>query len=313
MLDLAERADRSEAFDTVWIGDSILAKARLEAVALLGALAARTRRVRLGVGCMASFPHRHPVLLAHQWASLDVISRGRMLLAACIGGPDRQGPSFVLEHRAMGIRSSERVARLEEGIAALRALWAEGPATHTGRFYRFENVDLRPRPVQRPCPIWIASNPTSATYKHGAPGGNAERMMRRVGRLADGWMTNRMPPAIFRELWAMVAASAQEAGRDPSTFGSCLYHNININPDRAAAYEETKRFLDLYYYTDFPKPFVDSWTAYGSADECVEQLSGYFDAGVRQITLRLCSWDQRRQYEQLVENVLPAFGITAVA
>jgi alkanesulfonate monooxygenase SsuD/methylene tetrahydromethanopterin reductase-like flavin-dependent oxidoreductase (luciferase family) len=73
----------------VW-ADSLLAKPRLEAVTLLSALGAVTSRVRLGVGCMATFVHRHPVLFAQQWASLDVISGGRAWLVVCLGGPDEQ-------------------------------------------------------------------------------------------------------------------------------------------------------------------------------------------------------------------------------
>ena len=81
LVDLAGDAEASGAFDAVWVGDSLLAKPRLEAVTLLGALAGATRRVRLGVGCLATFVHRHPVLLAQQWASLDVLSEGRTWLA----------------------------------------------------------------------------------------------------------------------------------------------------------------------------------------------------------------------------------------
>src|SRR3990172_4988697 len=77
ILDLAGIADREQAFDSVWVGDSLIAKPRLEAIALLSAIAARTRRVALGTACMASFVYRHPVLFAIQWASLDVISGGR--------------------------------------------------------------------------------------------------------------------------------------------------------------------------------------------------------------------------------------------
>jgi alkanesulfonate monooxygenase SsuD/methylene tetrahydromethanopterin reductase-like flavin-dependent oxidoreductase (luciferase family) len=87
LLEITERAEASGAFDTVWVGDSLLAKPRLEAVSLLSALAAVTSRVRLGVGCLATFVHRHPLLFAQQWASLDVISGGRSLLAVCLGGP----------------------------------------------------------------------------------------------------------------------------------------------------------------------------------------------------------------------------------
>src|SRR3712207_603212 len=85
LLRLAERADQSEQFQSVWVGDSLLGKPRLEAVALLAGIAARTKRVRLGPACMASFPLRDPVLLAYQWASLDQLAGGRTVLIACTG------------------------------------------------------------------------------------------------------------------------------------------------------------------------------------------------------------------------------------
>ena len=168
LLDQAEQAEASGVFDSVWVGDSLLAKPRLESITLLSALAGVTRRMRLAVGCMATFVHRHPVLLAQQWASLDVLSEGRALLAVCLGGPDSANAAQAAEHAVMGIASGERVERLEEGITILRKLFAEPSASHAGRFYRFDQVGLLPRPVQQPCPIWIASNPTALTWKGGA-------------------------------------------------------------------------------------------------------------------------------------------------
>src|SRR5258705_12437284 len=89
LIELSQQAEASGAFDTLWVGDSLLAKPRLEAVALLSALAGATSRMRLPVGCMATFVHRPPPLLTPQWASLAVLSRGRALRAARLGGPDR--------------------------------------------------------------------------------------------------------------------------------------------------------------------------------------------------------------------------------
>ena len=86
LFDMARRGEDSGAFSAVWVGDSLLAKPRLESITLLSALAAITKKVKLAVGCMATFPHRHPALLAQQWASLDVISGGRSWLAVCLGG-----------------------------------------------------------------------------------------------------------------------------------------------------------------------------------------------------------------------------------
>src|SRR5712692_6576687 len=246
LLELSQQAETSGVFDARWVGDSLLAKPRLEAVALLSALAGATSRLKLGVGCMATFVHRHPLLLAQQWASLDVLSGGRSLLAVCLGGPDEQSPAQALEHRVMGVRSVERVGRLEEGIQILRQVFTGEKVAHQGRFYQFEGVRIEPRPVQQPCPIWIASNPTGLTWKGGASASAAvvERSFRRIACHANGWMTNKLSPAEFRAQFARIQAMASEEGRDPAKLGSALYHNVNINEDRQKALAESKAFLD---------------------------------------------------------------------
>ena len=261
LLDLTEQGEASGAFDTIWVGDSLLAKPRLESVTLLSALAAITTRVRLGVGCMATFAHRHPVLLAQQWASLDVLSNGRSWLVVCLGGPNEAGAAQALKHTAMGIQARERIGRLEEGMAILRQLFHDTQVSHHGRYYQFDGVTLQPSPVQNPCPIWIASNPTGLTWRGGASASEAviERSFRRVARYADGWMTNKVTPAQFRQQWGRITAMAREEGRDVARLGSALYHNININEDRSAALAESKTFLDTYYTANFSQSFVDGW------------------------------------------------------
>jgi alkanesulfonate monooxygenase SsuD/methylene tetrahydromethanopterin reductase-like flavin-dependent oxidoreductase (luciferase family) len=311
LIDLTVSAEASGVFDAVWAGDSLLAKPRLESVTLLSALAAATSTVRLGVGCLATFVHRHPLLFAQQWASLDVLSNGRAWLAVCLGGPDEMSKAQALEHAVMNVQSSERVARLEEGIVILRKLFAERQVSHAGQFYRFEGVTLEPRPVQQPCPIWIASNPTGLTWKGGASASAAavERGFRRVARYADGWMTNKVSPAEFRRQWEEITRMAREEGRDPSRLGSALYHNININEDRQAALEESKRFLDTYYTSNFSPAFVEGWTVAGGPRQCVEELRAYIDAGLGHIALRLTSWDQQGQLKRFLNEVAPAFNI----
>ena len=308
LIDLSIEGEKSGVFDTLWVGDSLLAKPRLESVTLLSALAGVTNRMRLGVGCMATFVHRHPVMLAHQWASLDVLSQGRSLLAVCLGGPDEASAAQALEHAAMSIRASERVARLEEGIVVLKKLFHEDKVSHAGRFYTFENVTIQPHPVQNPCPVWIASNPTGLTWKGGASASDAvvERGYRRVARLADGWMTNKLSPDEFRRDWARIVSMAREEGRDPTRIGSALYHNININEDRQAALEESKAFLDAYYTSKFSPAFVEGWTVAGSPKQCIADLRAYFDAGVGHMALRLASWDQRGQLARFLGEVASA-------
>jgi alkanesulfonate monooxygenase SsuD/methylene tetrahydromethanopterin reductase-like flavin-dependent oxidoreductase (luciferase family) len=309
LFDMAKRGEDSGAFDAVWAGDSLLAKPRLESITLLSALAVVTKKVRLAVGCMATFPQRHPALLAHQWASLDVISAGRAWLAVCLGGPNEQSPAQALEHKVMGIKDTERVGRLEEGIVILKKLFHEENASHKGRFYEFEGVTIQPRPVQNPMPIWIASNPTGLTWKDGAsaPGAAVERGLRRVARFADGWMTNKVTPQEFKSQWTKILQMTKEEGRDPAKMGSALYHNININPDRTVALNESKAFLDKYYTSNFSMKFVEGFTTAGSPQQCIDELKAYFDAGIDHITLRMTSWDQTGQLGRFLTEVAPAF------
>jgi alkanesulfonate monooxygenase SsuD/methylene tetrahydromethanopterin reductase-like flavin-dependent oxidoreductase (luciferase family) len=309
LMNMTEKADACGAFDAIWVGDSLLAKPRLESVTLLSALAAITKRVKLGVGCMATFVHRHPLLFAQQWSSLDVISNGRAWLVVCLGGPNEQSPAQALEHAVMGVQAKERVGRLEEGVVILRKLFGERNASHEGLYYRFAGVTLQPPPVQQPCPIWIASNPTGLTWRDGASaaGPVIERSLRRIARFADGWMTNKVAPEQFRDQWQRIQAMAREEGRDPGRIGSCLYHNININEDREAALQESKAFLDKYYTFNFSPAFVEGFTTAGGPKQCVDQLRAYFDAGVQHITLRMASWDQQGQLRRFLAEVAPAF------
>ena len=310
LISIAQRGEASGAFDALWVGDSLLAKPRLEAVTLLSTRAGAPSRLRLGVGCLATFVHRHPVMFAHQWASLDVLSGGRAWLAVCLGGPDEQSAAQALEHAVMGVKSVERVGRMEEGIVILRKLFGEKKASHHGRFYEFDGVTVEPRPVQDPCPIWIASNPTGLTWKGGASASDAavERGFRRVARYADGWMTNKVSPAEFRQQWARITAMAREEGRDPARLGSALYHNLNVKEDRAAALEESKNFLDTYYSSRFSPAFVEGWTVAGQPQRCIEELRAYFDAGLTHLALRLTSWDQAGQLRRFLNEIAPAFG-----
>ncbi len=294
MVALAHKADANPIFDSLWVGDSVMAKPRPESIALLGALAQATRRLKLGVGCMASFPIRDPIVFAYQWATLDLVSNGRMLLAACTGIV--AGGVSAREGGVWGIKDTQRGNRMAENIAICRKLWSEDNVTFKGKYYSFEGVSVLPRPVQQPCPIWIAANP---------PPMAAEKPMRRVARIADGWMTVNIFPGMLAANWAKLAEVLKEEGKDPGAYSNIEYHNININPDRNAALEESKRFLDQYYGPVFAPPMVEAWTAAGTPAQCGEHLSQLVRDGAKAITLRITGWDQKGQYERMVNEVLP--------
>jgi alkanesulfonate monooxygenase SsuD/methylene tetrahydromethanopterin reductase-like flavin-dependent oxidoreductase (luciferase family) len=299
MLETAEIADRSGLFQSVWVGDSLFGKPRLESVTLLAGLAARTRRVRLGPACMASFTLRDPVLLAYQWASLDILAEGRTVMVGCTGIVPQAG--YELEAAVYQLDNRDRVGRLIEWITILKRLWTEDDVTFEGKHYRFQGVTIEPKPVARPRPpIWIANNARNDRAV-------IERTLTRVARHADGWQTSLSDPEDVAERIQFIRRQARELGRDPGEIEMHLYHNINVNDDRDAALAESKKFLDTYYMEDMAMGRVESWTATGSPEQCVEHLRAYERAGFDEVTLRCTSWDQLGQLERVIAEVLPHF------
>ena len=299
MLQMAQIADASEVFQSVWVGDSLLGKPRMESIALLAGIAGRTSRVRLGPACMASFPLRDPVLLAYQWASLDLLAGGRTILVVCTGIVPQVGGR--IEGDLYGLQNRDRVERMLEWIELVKRLWTEDNVTFDGRHYHCQGVTIDPKPCAKPRPpIWIANNPRP---------GDAEairRILRRVIRHAEGWETSLWDPAEVGWRLQVLRRLAEENGRDPATVETHLYHNINLNENRQAALEESKRFLDTYYSMDYRPSFVEGWTATGSPDQCIKHLQVYKDLGFDEVTLRVTGWDQFGQLERVMREVLPA-------
>jgi len=302
LIDMAARAESSDLIDAVWVGDSILSKPRLECIPLLGAIAAHTLRVKLGVACMATIAQRNPVLLALQWASLDVLSGGRTWLAACMGYPASQHPMAAKELEVMGVASKERPARLEEMLQALRVLWSNEHASFHGKYYSFDDVNLLPKPAQQPCPIYIAGTPRPTQI--GDRG--VERSLRRIARYADGWMTNQIELSMFEDYQKRLQRMLIEEGRDPEKFKTVLYYGISVNRDREQAFREAKTFLDAYYQKDFSRPGVEIWNACGPVEHCVDCVRGFIDAGVDHVTIRPIGDDLDEQFDIYLSQILPA-------
>ncbi len=296
-MQMAEIADRSGVFQSVWVGDSLLGKPRMEATVLLAGVAARTRNVRLGPACLASLPLRDPVLLAYQWASLDLLAGGRTIMVGCTGIVPQEGGR--IEAELYHVSNRDRAERLVEWITILKRLWTEDNVSFEGKHYRFEGVTIEPKPAARPRPpIWIANNARGSREL-------IERTHRRVAEHADGWQTSLWDPRDVAWRIEDIRQKAREAGRDPAQLETHLYHNINVNDDRQAALEESKRFLDAYYSMDYTPEWVAGWTAAGSVDDCVRHLRQYQEIGFSEITLRCVGWDQMGQLERVINEVLP--------
>lgn len=304
LFDTARAAERSGAFDSVWVGDNFLSKPRLEAIVLLGTLAGVTQRVRLGTVCLATFPMRNPIELAIQWATLDQLSGGRTVLAVCLGQSARDGAQFTAEYEAMGIANSERVGRLEEGIAILRRAWSADPVTFSGRYYTYRDVEVLPKPAQSRVPIVIAANPWEARDES-----TRERIMKRIATLADGWQTDGIPPGEFGKVWSRIRELAEDAGRAENVKHSSLHLMVNINDDAKRARGDAITFLDHYYGMGVVgEEKIDAWVAAGPSAAVAERIQSYVEAGCTTVIIRFAGPDQERQIAECVERVLPNFA-----
>ena len=168
-----------------------------EPFVLFGYLAAATEKIGLASGIVI-LPQRQTVLVAKQAAAVDVLSRGRLRLGIGIGWNP-------VEYEALGMNFNDRGKRSEEQIEVLRLLWTKELVTFKGRWHTITDAGINPLPVQRPIPIWF--------------GGNAEPVLRRVGRLGDGWFPLADAGDKVRAMIEKVRGYAKEAGRDPAAIG----------------------------------------------------------------------------------------------
>ena len=168
MLRLAESAERL-GFDSIWVGDSLLARPRHEPITLLAAVAARVPRVDLGTAVLLP-ALRNPVLLAHQVATLDQVAEGRVILGVGIAA-DR--PNIRAEFEAAGVPFEKRIGRLLEGLELAKALWSGQPVEWNGRWRVAAGSTLAPTPYRAGGPpLWIA--------------GALPASLERAGRVFDG-------------------------------------------------------------------------------------------------------------------------------
>ncbi len=179
-----------------WRGPYDVSTTFHEPFVLFGYLAAVTA-LELVTGIII-LPQRQTVLAAKQAAEVDLLTDGHFRLGVGIGWN-------AVEYEALGKDFSNRGARLEEQVALLRRLWTERTVTHDGVHERVTGAGLAPLPVQRPIPVWF--------------GAVAERALRRVGRLADGWFPQVPPGPKLDEARAIVRGAAVDAGRDPDGLG----------------------------------------------------------------------------------------------
>ena len=281
LLALAERAE-ALGFDSLWVGDSLLARPRHDALTLLAAVAARTRRPELGTAVLLP-ALRNPVVLAHQVATLDRIAEGRVILGVGIAS---DWPNIRTEFEAAGVPFDKRIGRLIEGLALCRALWTgqevNWPREGEGR-WTVKQAVLGPTP-HRPGgpPIWIAGAVAAARA--------------RAGRHFDGWFPNSATAAEYGPQWAEVQAAARAAGRDAAALTPATYLTLAIDEDAGRADAKLNAYLEHYYAMPPAETRKRQMSYAGAAAGAAAWLKSFADAGAQHIVLRFAG-DHERHLE----------------
>jgi probable F420-dependent oxidoreductase len=286
LLAMAERAEAA-GFDSVWIGDSLVARPRHEPLTLMAAVAARTRRVRIGTGVLLP-ALRNPVVLAHVVGTLDRVAEGRIILGVGIAG---DMPAIRKEFAAAGVPWDRRVGRFLEILAICQGLWTRDGVSFSGKHFSLDNVTMEPKP-HRPGgpPIWI--------------GGSGPTALREAARF-DAWFPTGPSVEFFAEHLPRIQAAARATGRKPDAVTGAAYVTLAFDPNPAAAEQRLHSFLETYYASPARVVMARQATYAGPIEGGAEWLQRWIDAGARHISLRFAGGDQLAQVDEAASRLLP--------
>lgn len=283
-------------FDSVWATEGLANQlANLDPVVTMGALAQGCETLTVG-SCVILLPLRNPAILSKEIASLDILSGGRIVFGFGVGASPISNPA---DFRACGIDPRERGARCDEGLDVMVKLWRSQTVDHHGRFHHFDDIMIRPAPVQHPHPpIWA--------------GGNAEGMLRRAGRICDGFIPWGTGPDGYAELWERVCHHARSYGREPAKITRAVLLHCTMAGSRAEGHALLERTLTERYGTPVSIP-DDGAHMLGDADECVRVLRSYHDAGIEHVVINTARRvdEVLAQIERFAVEVLPQVASTS--
>lgn len=266
-------ARRAEAlgFRDLWVTENTMDEGVcLDPVVVLTYAAAITSRIRVGASVVV-LPIHSPLMVAHQWATLDFISGGRALLAVGLGRDHH--------YRDFQIPMAGRVRRFREQMELIRALWSQDKVTYRGEIYQVENVSLATRPVQKPLPLWMGVGHPNA--------------IRRAARLADGWMgSGGSSIAEFQASVPLLKQELEKAGRDPAAFPISKRVFMAVDERPAVARAELNRWFTEVYHNPGG---TDASGIHGTPEQVRERLEELVASGANHLLLNPVS----RHAEQL--------------
>lgn len=267
-------------FDSIHVGDHIQWHVPiLEPTTLMATFAAVTERVRVASDVII-LPLRDPVLMAKTLASLDVMSGGRIIFGIGLGG------DYALEYEVMRIPLKERGSRADESLELIRGLLSHERFSYQGRHVIVSDVEITPRPVQHPIPVWV--------------GGFSDAALRRAAKYGDAWVAAFCGPDKFARLASRLRElrAGQPGAVADFTFAALVF--VNVDPDAGRARADAARYIERVYRLDGQR-IIDRFGVVGPIEACADKLREFTRIGADYIVLSLaCDHrDWRRQVESL--------------
>ncbi|HEX5320678.1 MAG TPA: LLM class flavin-dependent oxidoreductase [Stellaceae bacterium] len=274
-------AQRAEAlgFRDLWVTENTLdAVSSFDPVPLLTYAASVTSTIRVGASVVVLAVHS-PLMVAHQWATLDYVSGGRAILGVGLGRAHH--------YRQFEVPEEGKVARFREEVALIKALWTQEKTTFHGRFYNIDDEMMQPKPVQKPhLPLWMGVGHPNA--------------IRRTAELADGWMgSGGSAIAEFQRSVPILKEALAARGRDPAAFpiSKRIFMAVDDNP--AMARRELNRWFTEVYHNP---PGTDASGIHGTPEQVRARLEEVVAMGANHLMLNPVS-NFAEQLEALAEVV----------
>jgi len=267
MLESAKRA-ADLGFDSIWAGDSLLARPRHDPITLLAGVAGAIPQITVGTAVLLP-ALRNPVVLAQQLATVDQISEGRLIIGAGIA-PDT--PAVRQEFAAAGVPFEGRVGRYMDGIELCRSLWKGDPVSQNGR-WPLEAATLAPLPHREGGPpIWGAASVSAG--------------ITRTARHHDGWFPIGPNADTFATQNAQFRAEASAAGRNLEALTTAIYLTVSIMDDSVDAEAAIDAYLENYY--NAPAAAMRTFQACkgGTEDQVISFIRSFVLGGAQHLVIR---------------------------
>jgi probable F420-dependent oxidoreductase len=280
-VELCEAGD----VDSIWTSDRLVSEAmNLEPLALMAVLAGATDRLQFGMNVVV-LPFRDPLILAKQCATIDFLSDGRLIPAFGVGSV------AIPEWSATGRSPQGRGKQVDEMLEIMTLLWQGEHVTYEGNYYQYSNARISPVPIRQPLPLWI--------------GGSSKAAIRRTVGLGNGWLAGIQSPAQIKPVVAAIKAEGLRINRplDDDHYGAGIGFRFG-SWDEPVVQDQVAR-LDRFPELDSAR----SYLAVGNAEEILETLASYREAGISKFVLRpigTSSADIMNQTEKLINEVIPA-------